>query len=78
MKHLNLASYNCILQIYIYIQIDASLYLQELVLIVCDNFSTDGTTVGKLMVMNNYSPSISFFVCVSSVGMMFPETVLVY
>lgn len=41
-------------------------------------FSTDGTIVGKLMVMNNYSPSISFFVCVSSVSVMFPETVLVY
>lgn len=38
----------------------------------------NSTMVGKLMVMNNYSPSISFFVCVSSVGMMFPETVLVY
>ena len=35
----------------------------------------NSTMVGKLMVMN---PSISFFVCVSSVGMMFPETVLVY
>lgn len=41
-------------------------------------FSTDGTIVGKLMIMNNYSPSISFFVCVSSVSVMFPETVLVY